>query len=118
LPLASAGRTRRSLPGEAPLLVTLKLYLADGRERQLSYEIDEHDTSTASEILQRLNEDGWVKLGDRDSCSLAAVERVEFVRPAGASAPEWIEEGKPPDATLRDEDVAAALREQHPSQGG
>jgi len=47
-------------------------------------------------------------------CSLAAVERVRLVRPAGA--PEWIEEGQPAEARLRDEDVAAALREQHQSQ--
>jgi hypothetical protein len=95
------------------VLVTLKLYLSDGRERQLSQEVGDGDPATPREILERMSDDGLIRLGDRESCSLDAVERVELVPLEAASGPDWHEPGRPPDARLRDEDVSAALREQH-----
>jgi hypothetical protein len=95
------------------MLVTLKLYLADGRERQLSQECADDDP-TPNEILRRMAKDGRIPLGDRESCSLDEIERVEVVPPPEPkSGPNWSEED------LRDEDLAAALSEQHqPAQPG
>jgi hypothetical protein len=93
------------------VLVTLKLYLADGRERQLSHEVAEDELQTPRAILERMSRDGRLALGDREACDLAEVERVEVVSPEPERAPPWVEDGKPPGARLRDEDVAAALRE-------
>jgi hypothetical protein len=98
------------------MLVTLKLFLADGRERQISYEVHEQDGSDARELLQRMSEDGKIRLGDREAYPLAAVRRVELVPEEIAAAPEWLEDGTPPEARLRDEDVSSALRQQHPSE--
>jgi hypothetical protein len=95
------------------MLVTLKLSLADGRERHISYEIDDQDESSAREILHRASEDGRVRLGDREEYPLEGVQRVEFVREETRTAPQWIEQGMPPGAVLRDEGVADALREDH-----
>jgi hypothetical protein len=93
------------------VLVTLRLLLADGRQRQLSYEVEDHALAP-DEILRRMNPGGEVSLGDRDRCPIDAVVRVDRVQPQQAAAPEWLQEGKPPDVTLRDEDVSTALREQ------
>jgi hypothetical protein len=98
------------------MLVTLRLHLADGRERRISYEIDEMDASSPDAILRRMSEGGSIRLGDREEYPLHAVQRVELVPEEDATAPEWLEEGKPPGASLRDEDVSTALRQHHRSE--
>jgi hypothetical protein len=94
------------------VLVSLKLYLADGRERQVSVEADRDDPATPQELLERISREGRVRLSDREQCDLDQVERVELVpAPEPRTAPEWIEGGEPRDVRLRDEDVSAALQE-------
>jgi len=96
------------------MLVTLRLQLRDGRERLLSQELAPGDDATAHEILERISENGRVPLGDRESCALDAIERVEVVpKPDPKTAPSWTEDGRPAGVELRDEDVAAALRERY-----
>jgi hypothetical protein len=97
------------------MLVTLKLYLSDGRERQLSHEVAD-DPATPHQILERISSNGRVRLSDRESFALDDVERVELVPPPEPRrGPNWTEEGTPEGLRLRDEDVSAALREQHGS---
>ena len=94
------------------MLVTLRLYLSGGEERLLAQEIG-HIPETPFEIVKRLSRDGRVPLGDRESCDLDAIERVELVPPPEPQvAPTWGPEyGLPGEAQLRDEDVATALSE-------
>jgi hypothetical protein len=91
------------------MIVTLRLYLADGREQLFSQEAQSSD-ETPMEILQRVSKDGEIALGDRESCSLDSIvdARVEPA-PQPQTGPAW----KEADAPLRDEDVAAALRENY-----
>jgi hypothetical protein len=96
------------------VLVTLRLRLRDGRERLLSRELARGDDATPRELLERISRDGRVPLGDRESYPLDAIEGVELVAPpAPEQAPSWTEEGRPAGVELRDEDVAAALRERY-----
>src|SRR5437016_5977848 len=97
------------------MLITLKLYLSDGRERQLSSEAAD-DRATPRELLERISSGGQVRLGDRESVSLDDVERVELVPPPEPRRGlNWEEPRTPEGVSLRDEDVSAALREQHGS---
>jgi hypothetical protein len=91
------------------VIVTLRLYLADGREQLFSQEAQSSD-ETPMEILRRVSKDGEIALGDRESCSLESIvdARVEPA-PEPQTGPAW----KEADAPLRDEDVAAALRENY-----
>ena len=85
------------------MLVTLRLQLTDGRELLLSRELEPEEASLAPrEILERASRDGRVALGDRDSCSLSSVVRVDVVEPEPRAGP-VLEQG------IRDEDVASAL---------
>jgi hypothetical protein len=94
------------------MLVTLRLYLSGGGERLLAQEI-EHVPETPYEIVKRLSRCGRVPLGDRESCALDEIERVELEpAPRPQTAPSWGSEyGLPEEVHLRDEDVAAALSE-------
>jgi hypothetical protein len=94
------------------MLVTLRLYLSGGDERLLAQEIDDM-LETPYEIVKRLSRDGRVPLGDRESCDLDAIERVELEPPPERRVgPTWGPEyGLPDEVRLRDEDVATALSE-------
>jgi hypothetical protein len=91
------------------VIVTLRLYLADGREQLFSQEAESTD-ETPMEILRRVSKDGRIALGDRETCSLDSIvdARLEPLTEPQAG-PAWNEA----DAPLRDEDVAAALRENY-----
>jgi hypothetical protein len=91
------------------VLVTLRIYLADGREQLLSQEVESADEAPL-EILKRASKDGRISLGDRESCSLDSIvdARIE-PSPKPQRGPTLNEEGAP----LRDEDVAAALSENY-----
>ena len=91
------------------MLVTLRLYFADGREQLFSQEVDLAD-ETPLEILQRVSEDGRIPLGDRESCSLDSIIDAHLEpSPKPQTGPAWTQAGK----RLRDEDVAAALSENY-----
>ena len=86
------------------MLITLKLFLSDGREQLLSRELEADETSLEPrEILERSSKDGRVALGDRESCSLESIVKVEVVHPKPSEGP-TLAHG------IRDEDVAAALK--------
>jgi hypothetical protein len=91
------------------VIVTLRLYLADGREQLFSQEVQSaHETPM--EILRRVSKDGQIALGDRETCSLDSIVDARIEPPPEPQAgPAW----KEADAPLRDEDVAAALRENY-----
>jgi hypothetical protein len=92
-----------------PVLVTLRLYLADGREQLFSQEVESADQSPL-EILQRASKDGRISLGDRESCSLDSIVDAKFEpSPEAQAGPTLSHEGAP----IRDEDVAAALSENY-----
>jgi hypothetical protein len=96
------------------VLVTLRLHLKDGSEQLLSREIADGDRATPAALVERMSDGDRVPLGDRRSCRLDEIERVELVPPPEPeAAPPWIEEGKPDAVELRDEDVAAARRQRH-----
>jgi hypothetical protein len=91
------------------VLVTLRLYLADGRERLFSQEVASAD-ETPLEILRRVSKDGRVALGDRETCRLDEIVDAKLEpAPEPQRGPAWREA----DVPLRDEDVAAALRENY-----
>jgi hypothetical protein len=91
------------------VIVTLRLYLADGREQLFSQEPKSAD-ETPMEILRRVSKDGRIALGDRETYSLDSIVDARFEPPPEPKAgPAWNEA----DAPLRDEDVAAALRENY-----
>jgi hypothetical protein len=91
------------------VIVTLRLYLADGREQLFSQEAQSAD-ETPMEILRRVSKDGQIALGDRETCSLDSIVEARFEpAPEPQAGPAW----KEADAPLRDEDVAAALRENY-----
>jgi hypothetical protein len=91
------------------VIVTLRLYLADGREQLFSQEAQSAG-ETPMEILRRVSKDGHIALGDRETCSLDSIVDARFEPPPEPQAgPAWNEA----DAPLRDEDVAAALRENY-----
>jgi hypothetical protein len=91
------------------VIVTLRLHLADGREQLFSQEAQSAD-ETPMEILRRVSKDGEIALGDRETCSLDSIVDARFEpSPEPQAGPAWREA----DAPLRDEDVAAALRENY-----
>ena len=91
------------------VLVTLRLYLADGREQLFSQEVQSADEAPL-EILKRASKDGRIALGDRESCSLESIIDAKLEpSPEPQSGPTWKQAGAP----LRDEDVAAALSENY-----
>lgn len=86
------------------MLVTLKLSLSDGRELELSRELEADESSLEPrQVLERSSRDGRVALGDRESCSLAEIVKVEVVHPERREGP-TLAHG------IRDEDVATALK--------
>jgi hypothetical protein len=91
------------------VLVTLRLYLADGREQLFSQEVDSND-ETPLEILGRVSKHGRIPLGDRESCSLDSIIDAKLEpSPEPQTGPDWTQAGAP----VRDEDVAAALSENY-----
>jgi hypothetical protein len=91
------------------VIVTLRLSLAGGREQLFSQEA-ESAAETPMEILRRVSKDGQIALGDRETCSLDSIVDARFEpAPEPQAGPAW----KEADAPLRDEDVAAALRENY-----
>jgi hypothetical protein len=94
------------------VLVTLRLYLADGREQLLAQEVDSSDEAPL-EILKRASKDGRIAFGDRESCSLDSIIDAQLEpSPDPVAGPTWTEARAP----LRDEDVAAALDENYESR--
>ncbi len=86
------------------MLITLKLFLSDGREQLYSRELDEDEASLEPrEILVRSSSDGRVALGDRESCSLESIWKVEVVHAEPREGP-TLQHG------IHDEDVTAALK--------
>ena len=83
------------------MLVTLRIYLSDGRERLLATEVDE-PPEAPEELLEHFKRSGEIALGDRESVSVHDVVKVEFAPPVPQSAPPW-------GPGLRDEDVASAM---------
>jgi hypothetical protein len=91
------------------VLVTLRLYLADGREQLFSQEVDSADEAPF-EILKRASKDGRISLGDRQSCSLDSIIDAKLEpSPEPQTGPTLKQAGAP----IRDEDVAAALSEDY-----
>jgi hypothetical protein len=91
------------------MLVTLRLYLADGREQLFSQEVDSAD-ETPLELLRRVSKHGRIPLGDRESCSLDSIIDAKLEpSPEPQTGPAWTQAGTP----ARDEDVAAALSENY-----
>jgi hypothetical protein len=91
------------------VLVTLRLFLADGREQLFSQEVDSAD-ETPLEILRRVSKHGRIPLGDRESCRLDSIIDAQLEpAPEAQTGPDWKEAG----AALHDEDVAAALSENY-----
>jgi hypothetical protein len=91
------------------VLVTLRLYLIDGREQLFSQEVQSADEEPF-EILKRASKDGRISLGDRESCSLDSIVDAKLEpSPEPQAGPTWEQAGVP----LRDEDVAAALSEDY-----
>jgi hypothetical protein len=89
--------------------VTLRLYLADGREQLFSQEVRSAD-ETPLEILRRVSKHGRIPLGDRESCRLDSIINARLEpSPEPQTGPASQESGVP----LRDEDVAAALSENY-----
>ena len=83
------------------MLVRLRIHLADGREALLSAEVDE-SPDTPEELLEQLNRQGQISLGDRETVPIEDVTKVEFAPVEPQAAPSW-----GPD--LRDEDVQSAM---------
>jgi hypothetical protein len=94
------------------VLVQLRLHLSGGVRRLLAQEVED-ESETPYELVRRISKDGRVPLGDRESCPLEAIERIEVVAPpAPQRGPTWGSEyGLGEDVPLRDEDVETALRE-------
>jgi hypothetical protein len=91
------------------MLVTLRLFLADGREQLFSQEV-ESAGEEPFEILKRVSKEGRIALGDRESCSLESIVDAKLEpSPEPQLGPTWTQAGTP----LRDEDVAAALSEDY-----
>jgi hypothetical protein len=91
------------------VLVTIRLFFADGREQLFSQEVQSADEAPL-EILKRASKDGRIALGDRESCSLESIIDAKLEPfPERQSGPTWKQAGAP----LRDEDVAAALSENY-----
>jgi hypothetical protein len=91
------------------VLVTLRLYLADGREQLFSQDVQSADEEPF-EILKRASKDGLISLGDSESCSLdSIIDAKREPSPGPQAGPPWKQAGPP----LRDEDVAAALSEDY-----
>jgi len=87
--------------------VTLKLYLSNGREQLLTRELEEHiATQEPLELVKGLSQDGQVALGDREWCSLDSIVKAEIVQPEPKQGPSMA-------PGTRDEDVAAALKENY-----
>lgn len=96
------------------MLVTLRLYLADGREQLFAQEVDSAEAAPL-EILRRASKDGRIHLGDRESCSLDSIIDAKLEpAPEPETGPMWKQAGSP----LRDEDVASALSENYEPQTG
>ena len=94
------------------MLVTLRLYLSDGREQLFSQDVESADEAPF-DILKRASKDGRIALGDRESCSLDSIVGAKLEpSPKPQTGPTWKEAGAP----LRDEDVAAALSEDNEQQ--
>jgi hypothetical protein len=91
------------------MLVTLRLFLSSGEERLLSQEVEDGDEAP-EQLLRRISRDGQVRLGDRESVPLDAIERVEVVPPPEPQ----VAPGFGPEGRLRDEDVDAAVKGNEP----
>ena len=83
------------------MLVTLRVHLADGKEHLLAAEVVE-PPGTPEELLDRLERNGQIAIGDRESVPVSEVVKIEFASPEPKSAPPWRQ-------VLRDEDVESAM---------
>jgi hypothetical protein len=83
------------------MLVTLKVWLADGKECLLSAELDEVPESP-EELLTTFVRDDEIALSDSASVPRSEVVRVEFAPVEPEAGPRWI-------GPLRDEDVESAM---------
>ena len=83
------------------MVVRLRIHLADGREALLSAEVEE-PPGTPEELLEQLDREGRIVLGDRESVPIKEVVKVEFAPAESQAAPSWL-------GDLRDEDVASAM---------
>lgn len=83
------------------MVVRLRIHLADGREALLSAEVEE-PPETPEELLEQLDREGQILLGDRESVPIKDVVKVEFAPAEPQAAPSWLRD-------LRDEDVASAM---------
>lgn len=79
----------------------VRIHLADGRETLLSAEVDE-PPETPEEVVELLNREGQIRLGDRESVPIKDVVTVEFAPAEPKAGPSWL-------GDLQDEDVAAAM---------
>jgi hypothetical protein len=83
------------------VVVRVRIHLADGRETLLSAEVDE-PPETPEEVVELLNREGQIRLGDRESVPIEDVVTVEFAPAEPKAGPSWL-------GDLQDEDVAAAM---------
>lgn len=79
----------------------LRIRLANGRESLLSAEVEE-PPETPEELLEQLNREGQIPLGDRESVPIKDVVKVEFAPAEPQAGASWLRD-------LRDEDVASAM---------
>jgi hypothetical protein len=83
------------------VVVRIRIHLANGREALLSAEVEE-PPETPEELLEQLNREGQIPLGDRESVPIKDVVKVEFAPVEPQTAPSWL-------GDLHDEDVASAM---------
>ena len=88
------------------MLWTLRLRFADRPQLDLAVEADDAETDGWALLRARVDDNGRIRLGDRESCRIDDVVDVEVVRPGPVEGPGF-EHG------LQDEDVAAALDENY-----
>ena len=88
------------------MLRTLRLRFADRPTYDLAFEPTDERTDPWELLRSRADDDGRIRLGDRESCSIEDVVDVTVVEPEAPEGPSW-ERG------LQDEDVASAIEENY-----
>jgi hypothetical protein len=93
-----------------PMRRTLRLRFADRPDYELAVETTAGEADPWELLDSRVNGDGRISLGDRESCTLADVLEVTLVTPEAVVGPTF-------EHDLQDEDVATALDENYELPG-
>ena len=88
------------------MLRTLRLRFADRPDYDLAFEPTDEEQDPWKLLRACADDDGRIRLGDRESCRVEDVLDVLLVAPREIEGPTW-ERG------LQDEDVATALEENY-----